>query len=290
MVNIYNEPDSVKLIEEIHGYIDFLEKNLCFKNARIGKINKWIEKLNDNSMSISDKSIYLWQINRYHRILGVIKSHHEYISSETIRKILKGGCDDLKGEHDNYFFEIDILQRVVSGKCFNKRKFSINLKEQTDIVLGNTIFIECKKVGSRKALESNIRDANKQLKKLKPKQFGIVALDISDVMKEHVDKLIDNYKYRLYLDQNRKLTPEELSKLNFELELKMTEEYDDIRLKLKKFDFNFDKRIIGLIFQTENLIPRRKSFISLRSAKYDTYRLTEWLDYLLEPDDLSKQA
>lgn len=275
--NSYTQEDVLRIIDELENILSFMADELKLTAVRNSKLQKWKDISLENNVSPTEKIPYVYQIHRYVRALRIIKKHYKNIKTETLKKIYKGTIDDFTHESENFLFELEMASRLLCSKLYQEKNFSINLKERTDIIINNEIFVECKRIKSIKSFENNIRDANNQLEKLKKGEFGIIALDISNLLKEEYFGKIKEHEECInnIFDENIQLYDHVLQKL-------ISEKYYSITEKLNRLNFKLNERVIGLVCQAEILIPMQESFICSRAMKYEKIYLDEWIEELLE--------
>lgn len=99
--------------------------------------------------------------------------------------------------------ERDFLYELLVASWFKKWGYSIDFDQVTDVVAkenGKTVYVECKRIKSTKALEENFRKACKQLEKVEDdtEHYGLVFIDVYNCL---ADKIKD-YEYPTILSMH----------------------------------------------------------------------------------------
>lgn len=90
----------------------------------------------------------------------------------------------------------DFLYELLVASWFKRWGYTIDFEQTTDVVAkkdGKTVYVECKRIKSAKALEENFKKACKQLEKVEDdaEHYGLVFIDVYNCL---ADKLKD-YEY-----------------------------------------------------------------------------------------------
>lgn len=160
-------------------------------STKFGIYKKTLQDI--DKMGSSDFSNLIAIMNRYKELNIFFKNSNNIIfNKKDLIKIIEGKAliDDSKEEFNNIFFELSMAIRF--SKAFNKDFFKIDLTSICDLIINDSIAVECKYIHGENRLEENIKKAIQQINSRVENglaKFGIIALDISNLIdKEKVGK------------------------------------------------------------------------------------------------------
>lgn len=291
MNDIVNENNLEKIIEDCKKIINEIEERGIEPKIKNTKVSKWLSSLEKSFNHKLEEDVKKFiKINKYNRVLKFIISNSNNIKPETIKEIISGSDLILDDSHksENYFFEVDIADRLMKSINTPSSPKKIDLYSNTDIILNNDIFVECKKIHGENSFKDNIKKANKQIKNanLCSTQKAFIALELtvvfdskkndviqlsnknSEYFRDSYEKLGINDNYICNLNYRKVVQSLLVSKLEFIFIKLMNEFYR----KNKKF--KFDEHVIGIFYQYDTyFITPTSDLIPIRGASY--YKLEE---------------
>lgn len=235
-------------IEDLKEIIEFLElQGISTRNTRFSRYLKYLEekaysdsldesKIFNNSSDgpfESSGDWYLYTLREVHELMWIIKGLKKHVPTgveEKLRLIVSGrdfaALDSNSISRDTQF-ELRIASYYCQTGCI------VDLSKKTDIIAFNkryAFYIECKRVGSSKQLESKLSYAIKQLNQAMPRRVfgrivaGCIAADVTkvafshngltfgmtnehsrDVIQEKLIKIANSTKDFALFDKNNKL-------------------------------------------------------------------------------------
>ncbi|HEJ9425147.1 TPA: hypothetical protein SMO99_002937 [Proteus mirabilis] len=196
-----------KYFDELKDSVRWIEGILGKKAQRLNEYLKVIDKYSKKAPGIIDKeqlemSISLYELNGIRIIHKAFIKKEESIKNQ-ITKVINGVAfkyqfDELKDDKCREFlYELKVAAYLrLSG-------YEVNVSERADIIIGNEIFVECKKIRSPLKIITRIKEALTQLNKKEKVEKGIIYVDISDAVPGLNDR---------FLVVNQKDLPELISK------------------------------------------------------------------------------
>lgn len=152
------------------------------------RLHQYLNKIKTNQL---DEKLF-FEITQVNKLLPLINSPKVNISDQQLSELIKGRlyrfdekCND---RPRNLFFEADFALRFVkSSNDFKKVDLNYNkIEDECDIVVNDTIIVECKSINSEKKIRDRILEANAQLtirlQHLTTDAAGIIAIDISQII------------------------------------------------------------------------------------------------------------
>lgn len=149
--------------------------------------NKISEKLLPQTHSFDNTYIEVHEIIRVHNALKDL-SESEFIKQ--IKDVLSGR--EFRGNSDKDYAR-DFLFELLVASQFIRAGYDVTLTSDCDIIVtydsATTLFIECKRIISKKGLQKNIKKARQQLitrfteSNIQTDNFkGLIAVDLTDVL------------------------------------------------------------------------------------------------------------
>lgn len=196
-------------IEDLQEVTNFLEsRGISTRNTRLSRYSDYLkEKFHSGSFDESkifrnstdgpfesSRDWYLYTLREVHEIMWILKGLKKHIPKgidEKLELIVSGrdfAALDSNSLSRNTQFEL----RIASYFC--QTGYNVDLSNKTDIIAFNkkyAFYIECKRVGSPKQLESRLSHASKQLNQRMPRRFlgrivsGCIAADVTKVAFAH---------------------------------------------------------------------------------------------------------
>lgn len=197
---------SISIEEHIVPLYDLIgwlkSENIDTSNTRIPKYIKFLEDYEKNDSldpenNEEDKDTiteYLYVLRETHELIWIFKGIKKQFPEGVVNLFKKsiGGKNYARHDKDstarNYQFELRILS------YFLRRDWEVDITSRTDIITRKnkfTFYIECKRLSSKKKIESRVREAAKQLDrktkktKLSRKDLGIAVFDVTKIAYPH---------------------------------------------------------------------------------------------------------
>lgn len=293
MNDIVNKSSLKDILEDINNLINKIEDLGLEKKIKNTKVYKWLSSLESEFNKNSEDDIKrLVKLNKYRRVLNFIIENSSNIKPITIKEIISGSeliLDD-SDKSENYLFEIDIADRLTKKIRIDNEL--VDLSSNTDIILGNRIFVECKKIHGKNSFKDNLKKANKQIRKaeLNLSQEAFIALELTDVLNKNEVLELSRKAYEYFRMNYKELDGSKnyIHDLNFR---KMIQSLFNSKLEflfenmIKEFyrknkGFKFDDHIIGIFYQydthfrtpTSDVIPvRGATFYPLKEKSRDFF-------------------
>lgn len=164
-------------------------------NTKLGRIKKDlanIESLNKNELSKTA------EIAIKYNAINSIFSRDVKFNKKDLFKIIEGTSNYEKDSNDNYndfFFELSMASRFLLALQKNNENIKINLAGDCDIILDDTLAIECKYIHSSSNMLKNIQKADSQVSTRVndgEAKSGFIALDLSHICsRRRIDDFVD---------------------------------------------------------------------------------------------------
>jgi hypothetical protein len=189
-------------LQDLHDLCKWLGRyNINTSNSRIAYYIKFLKsfinmsdfspRVNEEDRAVFDELLYvLREIHELSWILDGLKQSAPEGVEELLKVVIGGKSfarDDIKTTARNYQLELRIASYFLQSSCV------VQLNQITDIVVESPkyrFFVECKRLSSRKKVNSRVREAAKQLnirlkhKKLK-QEFGVAVFDVTKIAFPH---------------------------------------------------------------------------------------------------------
>lgn len=298
--NVYSDFES--LLNNLQDLLVESGYKTRISSTKFGIYKKMIQ--DRNQIDARDFSNLIAIVNRYNELNILFKKSNNIIfDNRELMKIIEGKAlvDDSKEEFNNIFFELSMAIRF--SKAFDNDFFKIDLTSICDLIINDSVAIECKYIHGKNRLEENIKKAIQQINARVENglaKFGIIALDISN--------LIDKEKVRKFSEeifQEFVISIEKLEKNSFVSEMIKEEGiyssvinnsnfgniiqsfsahcleqkfYESLHKNLK-IRINSEKHIVAVIFQSyDNLCFEYNGIRYPLPARALTYFINETLD------------
>lgn len=119
-------------------------------------------------------------------------------NKKDLAKIIEGKPsyeDDINEDYNDFFFELSMAVRFILSSNDDNKK-TINLDTDCDIIIDDTLAVECKYIHSKSNIANSIRKARKQFEQRVSDgqaKYGYIALDLSSIISR--DKVNEFAKY-----------------------------------------------------------------------------------------------
>lgn len=269
-VKTSNSLDDIKsnfdiLLNNLKKVLDEVRPRTNIYNTKLGKIKKdlsEIEKLDAESMAKVSELV-----SKYNSINAIFSENIEFNKNDFV-KIIEGKADyaiDSNESYNDYFFELSMATRFF--EAFRDENVKINLNGVCDVIVNDSIAIECKYIHSISNTMKNIKKAKKQIEKRVEDgqaQIGFIALDLSHICprgkvnefaKFTFDRFVENYETLEKRGQikdiniNKILRDNNFSKL---ISSYIMHEIETALYSELGFSYDLGKDVLAIIFQTMN--------------------------------------
>lgn len=178
-------------LDEVKSNFDLLLDNFQKKikefrprsDIKKTKLWKYKKKLNDiDSLNSINKIKLMSIIIRYNSLNNLFNENISLsYSNKVFIKLVEGDAeyDDRDQEYNDTFFELSMAVRFLQP---SKEKVNVNLLTDCDIVIDETLAIECKYLHSEKSAKERITEGIRQVQRRVEDgiaKIGIVSIDIS---------------------------------------------------------------------------------------------------------------
>jgi hypothetical protein len=179
--------DSVKgefhlLLENLDGVLKRNRPRTKILSTRLGKLQKELESFHDRDRASQAKIADM--VMKYNFINKLFGSKIEY-KEEDLVKVIEGSLDFSEDSNERYndtIFELSMGIRFLLSQGGDNHR--INLRGTCDVVINDSIAIECKCIHSAANMLKNIKKANEQINQRvadKEAKCGFIALDLSNI-------------------------------------------------------------------------------------------------------------
>lgn len=275
MSSVVNE-DSLEIIElkfdKLLNYISDILKEVRPRtnilNTRLGKIKKKLSNI--GNLDVQSISEITMMVSKYNSIIELFEGNIKYEKNNLI-KLIEGGdnySQDSNEKYNDCLFELSMGVRF--AKAFKGYAAKINMDGDCDVIIEDTIAIECKYIHSTSGILNNVRKAKKQIEKRVSDgqaKFGLIAIDLSNVVSKDkinefikftFDRYIENYK--LLSDKGvlkgdvveNVMTDRNLPKI---IQTYISSEVETVFYSNVGFDYDFGNDVRGILFQAMNSYP-----------------------------------
>ena len=132
-------------------------------STKLGRIKKnldnWLNLEKDDIAKTFEIAI------KYNSINGVFSEHVHYKKSDLF-KLLEGSLDPEKESDEKYndfFFEFSMATRFLRASQKENKSVKINLESDCDIIVNDSIAVECKYIHSQAGIVFNVSKADSQV-------------------------------------------------------------------------------------------------------------------------------
>jgi hypothetical protein len=179
--------DSVKgdfqlLLDNLDGVLKRNRPRTKILSTRLGKLKKELESFHDRDRASQAKIADM--VMKYNFINKLFGSKIEYKEEELV-KVIEGSFDFSEDSNERYndtIFELSMGIRFLLSQSGDNHR--INLSGTCDVVINDSIAIECKYIHSAANMLKNIKKANEQIDQRvanKEAKCGFIALDLSNI-------------------------------------------------------------------------------------------------------------
>ena len=288
------------LLENLSKVIKEVRPRTNILNTKLGKIKKDLSDIENQDNDSLAKIIEI--VIKYNSINNIFTHNITYNKNDLI-KIIEGKSDydqDSNEGYNDHFFELSMAVRfLLSLKNSDKNSNAkINLDGVCDIIIDDTVAIECKYIHSTSNIIKNIQKSKRQIdKRIADNQakYGFIALDLSHICPKEKIKEFADYTLNKFIESyeilrtkghiegeilKRILNDRNFSKIigNYILMEVETALYSELG-----FSYDLGKNVVAIIFQSTN------SFVF--KYKDEVYPLpTRGMTYHLNANLTSNQA
>lgn len=257
--------DFDRLLENLSNIIKEVRPRTNILSTKLGKIKKDLSDLknldNDSLAKITEI------VTKYNSINNIFIHNITYDKNDLI-KIIEGksDCDQDSNEgYNDYFFELSMGIRLLLSLKDHDSK--INLNGVCDVIIDDSIAIECKYIHSPSNIIKNIQKAKRQIdKRIADNQakIGFIALDLSHICPKEKFKEFSNYTLSKFIESYETLKSKDriegrileniLNDKNF---YKIISSYIMMEVETTlyselSFSYDLGKNSLAIIFQSVN--------------------------------------
>jgi RNAse (barnase) inhibitor barstar len=194
-----------RLIESIEFYMRTNQFRTNIKTTRLAKIRQDLSNWTD--LASGDKCSLLEIVLKLNQINFVFDNDIEF-NKDDVKRLIEGKydlCSDESLKFHDYAFEFVMAVRFFRSFKSDKKSF-VNMNGIWDVLVNDSLVIECKNIRSKKNFRKNVETAKSQIEdRVNREGFsdGIIALDISNVLDRDVvsefvqavfERFSENYK------------------------------------------------------------------------------------------------
>lgn len=193
-----------RLMGSVEDYMRANQFRTNIKATRLAKIRQdlsnWTELTSDDQCRLLEIVFKLNQIN-------FVFDNDIKCNKDDVKKLIEGKyhlCSDESLKFHDYAFEFVMAVRFFRSFRSNKKSF-VNMDGVWDVLIDDSLVIECKNIRSKKNFRRNLETAKSQVEdRVSREGFseGIIAFDISNVVGKDVvreftqlvfDRFLENY-------------------------------------------------------------------------------------------------
>ncbi len=234
-------------------------------NTKLGKIKRDLDNIKQLDKHELAKVSEI--VIKFNTINDIFENNIEVNKKELI-KIIEGKpdyCLDSNEGYNDLFFELSMALRLFSA--LKEEKPRINLDSECDVIVNDSIAIECKYIHSLSNIIKNVKKAKDQIdKRIQNNQakYGFIALDLShicpiDKVQEFAEytfnRFLSNYQY---LEKKRKISDNILEQILVDNNFKkiissyIMNEIETALYGKLGFDYDMGQNTRAIIFQSMN--------------------------------------
>ncbi|TYC54630.1 hypothetical protein ETQ85_18335 [Zoogloea oleivorans] len=186
------------LIENLSRVLKEIKPRTNILNTKLGAIKKDLANLDgldgESLAKITEIAI------KYNAINNIFLHKVDY-NKHDLAKIIEGKSNyaqDSDESYNDHFFELSMGVRFLLALKEKNPNTKISLDGVCDVIVNDTIAIECKYIHSPSGLVKNVRKAKKQIEERVSKsqaKFGFIALDLSHICPRENIKEFANYTF-----------------------------------------------------------------------------------------------
>lgn len=206
-------------IESVKTEFDLLLDNLSklakevrprtrISSTKLGRVKKDLNNLLDLDNEEIAKTIEI--ATKYNSINQIFSLNVEYDKLDLFKIIEGSTSPEMEGneKYNDFFFEFSMAARFLKAIQKNNEKVKINLAGDCDIIVDETLAIECKYIHSQAGIVANVDKADEQVaKRIANGQAncGFVAVDLSNLIpREKINNFI-NFTLSNFLESYARL-------------------------------------------------------------------------------------
>lgn len=197
------QADFDRLLENLAKILKEVRPRANILNTKLGKVRKDlsnIDKLDNDSLAkVTEITV------KYNAINNLFLHNVDY-SKKDLAKIIEGKSNyeqDSNEGYNDYFFELSMGVRFLLAFKNKDANTKINLDGVCDVIVNDSIAIECKYIHSASNLVKNIQKAKNQIEQRVSDgqaKLGFIALDLSNICPRERVKEFANYTLNRFIE------------------------------------------------------------------------------------------